>query len=228
MPVWTDEGTRLAFASTKAGAFYLFWRQADSTGTDERLATSAQPQAPHAWSAATRSLVFVERSPTTGRDIWMVSADGDRTSRAILQSSSNETGPVVSPDGRWLAYVSDESGRNEVYVISLMSGPGARVARPVSTEGGTEPLWRGSEIIYRVADKVMASSIRTTPVFRAGPPRLLFEGAYQKGWDSRPAYDVTADGRRFLMVRTNDGNSSPTGFQVVLEWFTELKRRVPD
>jgi serine/threonine-protein kinase len=227
MPVWTSEGTRIAFASTKAGALNLFWRPADGTGTDERLAPSASPQAPHSWSGATRSLFFVESSPTTGRDIWMVSTDGDRQSRAILQSPDNETGPTVSRDGRWLAYVSDESGRDEVYVVSLVGGPGAR-ARRVSTNGGTEPLWSpaGNEIFYRVGDRMMASSYRTAPAFQAGPPQRLFEGPYQKGRDSRPAYD-TADGRRFLMVRTDDRNSSPTQFQVVVEWFTELKRRVP-
>ena len=229
MPVWTRDGTRVAFASTKAGALNLFWRPADGTGTDERLAPSEQPQAPHAWSAATNSLVFVESSPTTGRDIWMVSTDGDRKPRAILQSSFNETGPTVSRDGRWLAYVSDESGRDEVYVVSLMSGPGARVARPVSTDGGTEPLWSpaGNEIFYRMGDRMMASSYRTAPAFQVDPPQRLFEGPYQKGRDSRPAYD-TADGRRFLMVRTDDRNSSPTQFQVVLEWFAELKRRLPE
>jgi serine/threonine-protein kinase len=228
MPVWTSDGARVAFASTKVGALNLFWRPADGTGTDERLAPSASPQAPHAWSAANRGLVFVESSPTTGRDIWMVSTEGDRQSRAILQSPDNETGPAVSPDGRWLAYVSDESRRDEVYVISLTRGQGARTTRRVSTNGGTEPLWSpaGNEIFYRPGDKVMVSSYITTPAFQAAPPQLLFEGSYEKGRDSRPAYD-TADGRRFLMVRSDRGNSSPTQFQIVLEWFAELKRRVP-
>ena len=229
MPVWTLGGTRMAFASNKMGAWNLFWKPADGTGADDRLTTSEQPQAPHAWSATARSLVYVEQSPTTGRDIWMVPVDGDRTPRAIVQSTSNETGPAVSTDGRWLAYVSDETGRDEVFVISLTSGPGTRAAR-ISPDGGTEPLWsrEGNEIFYRVGDRMMASSFRTAPAVQAGPPELLFEGAYQKGRDSRPAYDVSADGRRFLMVRTNDGNSSPAGFQVVLEWFGELRRRVPE
>jgi serine/threonine-protein kinase len=228
LPVWTSEGARIAFASTKAGALNLFWRPADGTGTDERLVPSANPQAPHAWSAATRSLFFVESSPSTGRDIWVVSTDGDRKARAILESPSNETGPAVSRDGRWLAYVSDKSGRDEVYVISLTGGPGARPAQ-VSTDGGTEPFWSpaGNEIFYRIEDKMMASSYKAAPAFQAGPPQQLFDGSYQQGRDARPAYD-TADGRRFLMIRTDDGNSSPTEFQIVLEWFAELKRRVPE
>jgi serine/threonine-protein kinase len=229
MPVWTLEGTRVAFASSKGGALNLFSRPADGTGTDVRLAPSEQAQVPHAWSAAANSLVFVEQSATTGRDIWMVPVDGDRTPWAIRQSPSNETGPALSSDGRWLAYVSDESGPDEVYVMPLTGARGARAARQVSTDGGTEPLWSrtGNEIFYRVGDKMMASSVRTAPAFQAGPPQLLFEGAYQRGRDSRPAYDVTADGRRFLMVRNNDDNTAPTGFRVVLEWFAELQRRVP-
>jgi serine/threonine protein kinase/Tol biopolymer transport system component len=230
MPVWTLDGTRMAFASNKAGALNLFWKQADGSGADERLTTSGQPQAPHSWSPNSHSLVFVEQSPTTGRDIWMLSTDGDLKSRAILQSPSNETGPALSPDGRWLAYVSDESGRNEVYVIPLMSAPGAQAKRQVSTDGGTEPLWSrdGNEIFYRVGNKMMVSRTKTTPNFQAGLPQLLFEGAYDKGRESRPAYDVTADGRRFLMVRTNDSESAPTGLEIVLEWFEELKRHVPE
>jgi Tol biopolymer transport system component len=224
MPVWTGDGTRLAFASNKAGALNLFWRPANGTGTDERLAPSAQPQAPHAWSAATHRLVFVESSPTTGRDIWMVSTEADRKSVAVLQSHFNESGPSVSPDGRWLAYVSDESGHDEVYVVSLVGGPGARKPWRVSTDGGTEPLWNpsGNEIFYRAGDRMMASRYRTAPAFQTDPPQLLFQGAYRQGRHSRPAYD-TADGRRFLMIRTDEGNTSPTGFQVVLEWFAELK-----
>jgi hypothetical protein len=124
--------------------------------------------------------------------------------------------------------VSDKSGRDEVYVISLTGGPGARPAQ-VSTDGGTEPFWSpaGNEIFYRIEDKMMASSYKAAPAFQAGPPQQLFDGSYQQGRDARPAYD-TADGRRFLMIRTDDGNSSPTEFQIVLEWFAELKRRVPE
>jgi serine/threonine-protein kinase len=226
MPVWMSD-TRMAFASNRAGPLNLYWRPADGTGTDERLAPSAESQAPHAWSAVTRSLAYVVSSSTTGRDIWMVSTDGDRKARAILQSPVNETGPSVSADGRWLAYVSDQSGRDEVYVVSLTSSPKAQPV-PVSTDGGTEPLWSptGNEIFYRNGDRMMASSYRTTPAFQAGPAQFLFDGPYEKGRDSRAAYD-TADGRRFLMVRTDDSNSSPTQFQVILEWLAELKRRGP-
>jgi len=229
MPVWTRDGARIAFASNKAGALNLLWKQADGIGADERLATSSQSQAPYSWSPGSHSLVFVEQSPTTGRDIWMLSTDGDLKSRAILQSPSNETGPALSPDGRWLAYVSDDSGRNEVYVVPLGSASATQARRQVSTDGGTEPLWspEGNEIFYRVGSRMMISRTRTVPDFQAGPPQILFEGTYEKGRESRPAYDVSADGRRFLMVRTNTSEAAPVAFELVLEWFEELRRHLP-
>jgi serine/threonine-protein kinase len=229
MPVWTPDGAKVTFTSSNAGPLNLFWKQADGRGTDERLTTSEQADAAHSWSPDGRGLVFVEYSPTTGRDIWMLSAGGELRSRPILQSPWNEAGPALSPDGRWLAYVSDESGRNEVYVRPFPGASGSSVKWQVSAEGGTEPLWShdGSEIFYRVGNKVMAVRIRTTPSFKSNAPQLLFEGMYEKGIASRPAYDVSVDGRRFLMVKTNDKESSPTGLEIVLEWFEELKRRVP-
>ncbi len=228
MPVWMLDGSRVGFASNRAGAVNLFWKQADGSGTDERLTTSEQPQAPCSWSSKIRNLVYVEQSPTTGLDIWSLSINGEFKSRAILQSPSNETGPALSPDGHWLAYVSDESGRNEVYVIPFTSVSGAQARRQVSTDGGTEPLWNpeGNEIFYRAGDRMMVSRVSVAANFQAGPPQVLFEGAYDTGRESRPAYD-TAHGRRFLMVRTNDSDSVPTGFDIVLNWYEDLKRRFP-
>jgi hypothetical protein len=170
--------------------------------------------------------VFVEYSPTTGRDIWMFSIDGDLRPRPVMQTPSNEAGPALSPDGRWLVYVSDESGRNETYVTRF---PSAQGKWQVSTEGGTEPLWSrdGSEIFYRIGNRMMTVRATTVPSFKTNTPQLLFEGVYDKGKASRPAYDVTADGQRFLMVKTGDTESAPTRFEFVLEWFEELKGRVP-
>jgi serine/threonine protein kinase/Tol biopolymer transport system component len=226
MPVWTPDGARITFASNRTGPLNLFWKRTDGGGTDERLTTSPQPDAAHSWSPDGHRLVFVEHSPTTGRDIWMLSTDGDLKPRPVIQSPSNEAGPALSPDGRWLAYVSDESGRNEIYVTPF---PSALGKWQVSTEGGTEPLWSrdGSEIFYRIGNRVMTARTTTTPSFKTNTPQLLFEGVYDKGKASRPAYDVTADGRRFLMVKTGDNESAPTRFEVVLGWFEELKRRVP-
>lgn len=226
MPVWMPpDGARLAFASNRTGPLNLFWRRTDEGGSDERLTTSELLQVPCSWLPGGRGLVFVENSPTTGRDIRMLSMDGDLSIRPVLQSPSNETGPALSPDGRWLAYVSDESGRNEVYVSSF---PGAQGKWQVSVDGGTEPLWShdGSEIFYRIGNHLMAARITTTPSFKRNTPQSLFEGAYDRGKASRPAYDVSADGARFLFVRSGDKESAPIELEVILEWFQELKHRV--
>ncbi len=223
MPVWTPDGAHLTFTSNRTGPMNLFWKRPEG-GADERLATSESMQAAHTWSRDGNVLVFVENRPATGRDIWMLPSDG--TPKPVLQSLSNEDGPALSPDARWLAYVSDESGSDEVYIVSF---PGSQGKRQISAGGGDEPLWNheGNEIFYRNGDRMMAVRVATTPSFKAGAPQLLFEGTYDKGGFSRPDYDVTADGMRFLMIRAGDTEAAPPGFQFVLSWSEELKRRIP-
>lgn len=223
-PVWTPDGTRITFTSNRDGPLNLFWEKTDTGGTAERLTTSEQMQVPYSWSDQGGGLVFVMNSLQTGRDIWMLASNGDV--RPVVQGPFNEEGPALSHDGRWLAYVSDESGHNEVYVTSF---PKAQGKWKVSTDGGTEPLWSrdGTEIFYRVGNGMMAVRVATTPAFRTSPPQLLFAGEYDQGENSRPAYDINADGSRFLMLKTAGTDSAPTGFEFVLHWFAEIKRRAP-
>jgi hypothetical protein len=152
----------------------------------------------------------------------------DRKPQPFLGTPFNEGGAQFSPDGRWLAYVSDESGRPEIYVQPY-PGPGGKWQ--VSPEGGTEPAWNrnGRELFYRSGNKMMAVESTLQPSFAAGKPRVLFEGEYrstaypQLGTD----YDVSADGQRFLMVKETERAQSTAQINVVLNWFEELKRRVP-
>ncbi len=132
----------------------------------------------------------------------------------------------LSPDGHWLAYASDESGRYEVYVQSF-SGAGGKWQ--ISADGGREPVWahNGREVFYRSGDKMMAAEVATQPTFQAATSRLLFQGPYEGTPSVSPDYDVTADDQRFLMVQRSEQQSSPTDFSVVLNWFEELKRLVP-
>jgi serine/threonine-protein kinase len=133
---------------------------------------------------------------------------------------------MFSPDGRRLAYVSGESGRAEVYVVSY-PGPGGKWQ--ISNDGGGEPVWArsGRELFYRNGDKMMAVDIATEPSFSAGKPKLLFEGRYNRGrWGGHPNYDVTPDGRRFLMVKGRSREQdAPNQLNVVQNWLDELKRR---
>jgi eukaryotic-like serine/threonine-protein kinase len=135
---------------------------------------------------------------------------------------------VFSPDGHWVAYISDESGRYEVYVQPY-PGPGGKFQ--ISTDGGTEPVWnpKGRELFYRTGDKMMAVDIRTQPSFSAGKPKMLFQGPYVPTRASFPYYDVSPDGEHFLMIKLNESASSSPLTQIVLvqSWFEELKQKVP-
>jgi len=228
-PAWAPDGKRIAFYSDKDGAPpKIFWQLADGSGGLERLASGDSFQVPKSWSADGQLLAFFEISPTTQRDIWVLRL-ADRKAQLFLRTPFTETSPTFSPDGRWLAYASDESGRPEVYVQPY-PGPGGKWQ--ISTDGGTEPLWNrnGRELFYRSGSKMMAVETTTQPSFAAGKPRVLFEGQYLASVfpSSGGAYDVSADGQRFLMVKETEAASRSTAqIHVVLNWVEELKRRVP-
>jgi serine/threonine-protein kinase len=231
---WTPDGKRIAFESNKDGPPNIFWQLADGSGGLERLTTSEYVNAPFSWSPDGQLLAFIELNPTTGFDIWVLRMSDPspgsgqvRKAEPFLRTRFNETSPRFSPDGRWLAYVSDESGRNEVYVQPY-PGPGGKWQ--ISTEGGKEPVWNpnGRELFYRNGDKMMTVDIATQPGFAAGKPRVLFEGPYDPPPVPVANYDVSPDGQRFLMLKsTEQAQSAPTQINVVLNWFEELKRRVP-
>jgi Tol biopolymer transport system component/predicted Ser/Thr protein kinase len=242
VPAWTPDGKRIAFESNKEGVPNLFWQLADGSGGLERLTTSQNIQAPHSFSPDGQLLAFIEVNPSTGYDIWMLRLGNDsagsgqvssagsgqgRKALPFLRTAFNESAPHFSPDGRWLTYTSDESGRYEIYVQPY-PGPGGKWQ--ISTEGGTEPVWNpnGRELFYRSGDKMMAVEISTQPGFAAGKPRMLFEGRYELASVQVSNYDVSPDGQRFLMIKSSDSTASaPTQINVVLNWFEELKQKVP-
>jgi serine/threonine-protein kinase len=234
-PAWTPDGKRIAFTSSKEGQLNIFWELADGSGGLERLAASANTNVPVSFSPDGQLLAYVEINPTTSADVWVLrlrepsaGSEQGRKAQPFLQTSSNETNAMFSSDGHWLAYVSDESGRNEVYVQPY-PGPGGKYQ--VSTEGGTEPVWNrnGKELFYRSGDKMMAVGVATQPSFSMGKPRMLFQGPYAQSPFPAPFYDVSPDGQRFLMVKPPEqtASSSLTQIVVVLNWTEELKRLVP-
>ncbi|MBI4481213.1 MAG: PD40 domain-containing protein, partial [Acidobacteria bacterium] len=177
--------------------------------------------------------LYRENHPTNRQDIWVVPLEGDarqagagRKPSVFLQTPFDELVPQISPDGRLLAYLSDESGRFEVYVRPFPSSNGQW---QISTEGGVEPLWarNGRELFFRTGDRVMAVDISTEPSFQAGTPRLVFEGSYVRhGGTPETNFDVTPDGQGFLMLRAVE-QQPQSEIRVVQNWFEELKRRVP-
>jgi dipeptidyl aminopeptidase/acylaminoacyl peptidase len=225
MGAWTPDGQRIAFNSNKeGGALGLVWQRADGSGGLERLTTSQFTQAPNSFSPDGQALAFMQIAPKTGFDIWVLRIS-DHKAQPFLQTPSTETAPVFSPDGHWLAYVSNESGRNEIYVRPY-PGPGGKYQ--ISTAGGTEPVWnpKGKELFYRNGNKMMVVEVTAQPKFSAGEPRMLFEGQYLPTPLTFPDYDVSRDGQRFLMLKPAGQAQASTQINVVLNWTEELKRLV--
>jgi eukaryotic-like serine/threonine-protein kinase len=212
-PTWTHDAKRVAFSSTRVGVLNLFTATIDEPGRSERLVANENQQFPGSW-APDGALVFTEQRSASGRDILLLPA-GDRTPRALLASHADETSPKISPDGRWLAYVSNEGGRSEVYVTQL-SNP--TKARRVSVEGGGEPAWAsgGRELFYRQGMTMMAVTMDAAGQIQSGP-RVLFDADFVRGTLDSANYDVLPDGR-FVMVQRSTQNTEPT-LHVLINWF---------
>ena len=225
-PLWSPDGQHVAYSSSKGGPPNMYWKPADGTGAEEQLTRSDRFFLP---SSISRDMVvaYVETQSRTNRDIYVQPLEGERKSRPWLEAPYDEAVPEFSPDGRWIAYVSNESGRYEIYVQPY-PGPGGKWQ--ISTDGGDQPLWNpnGKELFFRNGDKLMAVDVATQTAFVPGTPRTLFQRRYERLAGPGPNYSVSADGQRFIMVKPADQQgSAATQINVVLNWFEELKRQVP-
>jgi Tol biopolymer transport system component len=181
-------------------------------------------QNPTSFSSDGKWLAYQDRDPITALDLWVAPLEGKQEPQSLLKTNANELEGEFSPDGRWMAYQSDESGRFEVYVLPF-PGPGRKFQ--VSTDGGERPRWnpRGGEIFYHSPDnKMMVVDVTTSPAFSAGSPRVLFEGLRRF---NSICCEVAPDGQRFLAIQPVEPPQPATQIHVVLNWFEELKRRVP-
>ncbi len=217
LPIWTPDSQRVTFSSNAGGTPNLFWTTIGQQRAAERLATSDNIQLPGSWSPDGRTLAFVERHPSTGRDIWLLRLDEDREARPFLTSPFDESAPRFSPDGRWIAHVSNESGRDEVFVRSVADS-GRKLQ--LSDGGGTEPVWArdGSEIFYRVGTRLMALLMADGRPARGAQPRQLFEGEFEKGSMDAADYDVTPDNQRFVMIGGSGTSTDHATIHVLINW----------
>ncbi len=225
-PIWSPDGSRLAWSSWRNGAPNLFQKAASGMGQDELLLQSAHARYPSDWSADGRFILCLEVNPMTTIDLWAVPMDGEGKPWPWLNTPAAEEGASFSPDSKWIAYHSNESGRNEIYLQAFTPGaPASGGKRRLSTDGGSIPYWRhdGRELYYLAADgKLMAVDITPGAELKAGTPKELFTpSGYRVNADR--GYTVTGDGQRFLFVTSAEETSVPP-FTVVLNWMAEMKK----
>jgi Tol biopolymer transport system component len=230
-PLWSPDGKQVVFWSRQGGGpGDLYLRSADLTGDDVRLTVSRDftYYTPFAWADGGKLLVFQAASRETGLGIGIMPIDGTQGPRLIVDGPADEAKPAMSPNGRWIAYESNVSGKAEVYVQPF---PGLDGRWQVSSQGGAAPLWSpaGDELFYRNGPAVVSVPVETAGrTFRYGNPRVLFDGPYvleRMGQGDARSYDLAPDGQRFLMIKEP---APPTTEIVIIEnWIEEVKRLVP-
>jgi hypothetical protein len=221
-PIFSRDGTRVA--SRRGEAADIFIQPVDRRGGEEQLTTSRRTASPGSFSPGDTELAYHDIDPVTLQDIWVIELPkpgGVRpAARPFLKTTYSEASPRFSPDGKWIAYQSNESGRFEIYVRSY---PDGESARQVSTNGGSEPVWpsRGTDLLYRGANgMLMAAAITLSPEFTVGKPRALFDASRYQSW-----FGATADGRRLLLMPVVANEQPPTQIHLVLNFLAELRAR---
>lgn len=210
-PVWSPDGSQLAFSARYDGLnFNIYRKSVEGDGEAERLTDNRNMQLVESWSQDGKMLAFTQLDPRSGSDIWVLSLEGGSTRKLLFNTLYHEGWPRFSPDGRWLAYTSNDKGYLSVYVCPY-PGPGQRLQ--VSTREGWYPRWgkEGSELIYRVGSRVMAVPLSfDDDGISAGEPAELFDGEYALGFHLEGgAWDVSSSGERFVMLL----DESSTRFQ---------------
>src|SRR5262245_30796124 len=238
-PVWSPDDKRILYSRFEQGVGTPYIINADGSGKPERVTTSPVAtrvgQAPSSWSHAANAVALIQRPTPDTFGIYVMPMEGAdaRKPKLFFESKFALLYPEFSPDGRWIAYVSAEAGRNELYVLAY---PGAGEKTRVSTEGGWEPIWlaNGRELLYRTYTATderlfMSAAIRSISPLRIDTPQLILTG--DAGYDATTplrSWDATADGHRFVLARIEQTHDKPvTALHVVLNWSDELRRRVP-
>ena len=251
-PVWTPDGRRVIFSSSRNGPQNLYWQLADGTGVPERLTTSPNRQVGDSTSPDGSQMVVMEADTANG-DLKLLHLNAPSTSPGTGASTAVEAGKLrteplvhttfyerngeISPDGKWLAYESNDSGDFQIYVRPFPNVNGGRW--PVSPKGGTKPLWaaNGRELFFFASGYLTTVAVQTSSTFSFGNPTKVFDTRYFAG-NAERTYDVSRDGQKFLMVKeapageqtqTTTPSTAPQapGMIVVLNWIEEVKARLP-
>jgi len=226
-PIWTPDGGALTHADGAGDANRILVSPATGVGASDTILEGFR-SFPTSWSPDGQALAFYAGpagTPTNSRDLFVLRRVGATfEAEPYLATSFQDRAPVFSPDGRWIAYVSDKSGRNEVYVAPY-PGPGAEYT--ISTTGGSEPVWSrdGTELFFRTEDALMVVGVQLGQSFSTGAAQMLFEDAWERdaaAGSAIPNYDVSPDGQRFLMVRPDIAQGSDE-LVVVQDWVAELR-----
>lgn len=236
-PVWTPDSRSILFESSRTSSGNIYRQAADGTGSVEQL-TTRLAGSPYTYSISPdgNNLVFQQNAQETGVDLALLPLHPKPVSTPLIRSMFDETNAEISPDGRWIAYQSNESGKEEIYVRPFPDVDHGRWQ--VSTDGGTRPLWarNGRELFYLDQEDLLTGvTVQTEPVVVSKPVRLLKShyfsgfGGIQGGTTvAGRTYDVSPDGNQFLMFKDKqDDESTPAGFVVIVNWSEELKRLVP-
>ena len=232
-PAWSPSGEQVAFTSNRARNSDIFLRQADGSGQEKVLAsTPLHDEYLSDWSRDGKYLLFHLDDPETAADLWYLKRNEDGSGwepHPFLQTSSNEFVPRLSPDGRYVAYVSDESGQNEVYVQPFPEG-GSKVT--VSSNGGAKARWSrdGKELFYVEGETLVAVSVSSGSSFSVGSATRLFEHPGLRLGGNYPPYDISADGQRFILAEPvgEFAEAPEPSIRVVENWFEEFRGRQQD
>ncbi len=217
-PVWSPDGKRIAFSSDRSGSRNLFVVPADLSAPPEQLTNVNTWPWALSWFPDGRKLLVTDSPSSQSRNLAELSLEDDRKPRILSASPSQTLHGRLSPDGKWMTYDSNESGRFEVYVAPY-PGPGGRLQ--ISSNGGSEPVWSpdGREVVFRSDSKLMVAAVETHPELRAAAPKMLFETPFE-------AFDISPDGQHFVIVRSAHPDLPPPPLTVVLGWSGDLERRL--
>jgi len=218
---WMPDGKRIVFSSEKTGAWNIFWKRSDGSGGEEELIPPGPSRSSGEVSPDGQSMAYTEADGS----VWLFSFQNRQTRRLAVRADSGLAPPAFSADGRYLAFTTDDSGQTQVFVTAL---PAAEERWRVSTQGGTEPKWSpdGRELFYRNRNQMLSVAVTARKgSFEAGPPRVLFGGRFVLS--NNNGYSVSADGKRFLMLRQVGEDKPPLSLDVVTDWFADVARLSP-